>query len=197
MDGAGEGFLAAARLTDDQDRKAVARGLRGDGERGAEFGGRATRCSRLSSGAIFSDKGASSPCARRRSAWAASASSCVRRRRAWRGNRGARAHRADRERDRAAVGKHDDRHFGGVAAKRGDEVGPLSSSHGKDRGAHFAAMRPCSRPWALSAQAAPTTLHPARAAMAVRWRRSTASASPSSRIASLHRASHSPTWARP
>ena len=36
MDGAGDGFLAGARLADDQDRKAVAGGLGGDGQGGAE-----------------------------------------------------------------------------------------------------------------------------------------------------------------
>ena len=41
MDRAGEGFLAGARLADDEDRQAVASGLGGDRQRGAEFGRRA------------------------------------------------------------------------------------------------------------------------------------------------------------
>ena len=38
VDRAGDGFLAGAGLADDQDRQAVARGLGGDRQRGAEFG---------------------------------------------------------------------------------------------------------------------------------------------------------------
>ena len=38
VDRAGEGFLAGAGLADDQDRQAVARGLGGDRQRGAEIG---------------------------------------------------------------------------------------------------------------------------------------------------------------
>ena len=77
---------------------------------------------------------------------------------------GAGAHRLDRERDRAAVGEHDDRQVGrGTGAARRSAPGPSSSSQLESNAARTSRpCGPCSRPTALSAQAAPTTLQPAR-----------------------------------
>ena len=57
VDRAGEGFLAGARLADDQDRKPVARGLGGDRQRGAEIGRGADQLLERQSGASFSVTG--------------------------------------------------------------------------------------------------------------------------------------------
>ena len=75
MDGAGEGFLAAARLRRRSGSAGgCARALAATASAARKSGAAPTSWSSDSSGAIFSDSGASSPVARRRSAWAASAS---------------------------------------------------------------------------------------------------------------------------
>jgi len=69
------------------------------------------------------------------------------------------------------------------AARRSAVIsaGPSSSSHMAMIAARTSRpCGPCNSPSALSAQAAPTTLHPARAAIAVKCRRSLGSASTSS-----------------
>ena len=102
-------------------------------------------CSSASVGASFSDTGASSPAARRRSALAASASSSRSGRdRADQEIGRAGAHRldGDRKRCRRATSTMTGR-FGAVLAQRGDQLRALSRvPAAEQRGLHFAAVRP-------------------------------------------------------
>ena len=133
-----------------------------------------TSCSSDSSGAIFSDMGASSPCARRRSAWAASASSMrsgatgLARKSLAPARIASTASAIEPPSASTMIGRS-----GVVAAQCGDQRGAFAGSQVARTAARTSRpCGPCSRPSALSAQAAPTTLQPARAAIAVRCRRS-------------------------
>ena len=115
---------------------ATARAVRKSGEA-------PTSSSSASSGASFSDKGASSPAARRRSRWA-----LKRFQQPFRGDRlgeeiaGAGAHGVDRLVDRPAVGQHDDRQLRPHRAHGGDQARPgLGVPARQQGGAHFAAVR--------------------------------------------------------
>ena len=87
VDGASEGFLAATGLADDQDRQAVACRLGSHRQRSAEFGRSADQLIEHQLRAIFSERGASSPVPRRRSACDASASISLSGQSAWPDNR--------------------------------------------------------------------------------------------------------------
>ena len=154
VDRAGEGFLAAARLADDQDRQAVARALGGDRQRDAEIGRGADQLlERSASGASFSDNGASSPVgAAAVGIGGERLEQPLGRDRLDQEIGGAGAHRVDRERDRAAVGQHDDRQRRPVSAQ-GARSWPgrsLASQLPSSAAWTSRPCGPCSRPTALS-----------------------------------------------
>ena len=145
VDRAGEGFLAAAGLADDQDRQAVARGLGGDRQRGAEIGRGADQLLERQVGRDL--LGQRAQLAVRAAAVGVGGERVEQplgRDRLGEEIAGPGAHRLDRERDRAAVGKHDDRQVGRRrgAARRSARGRSSSVPLGEDRGAHFAAVRP-------------------------------------------------------
>ena len=137
------------------------------------------------SGASFSDTGASSPAARRRSALAASASSSRSGATGRTRKSEAPARIASTATETAvAVRQDDDRQVRRAArASAAISAGPvLGVPAAEQRRLDFAAVRALEqRRRAVSSSAAPTTLQPARAAMAEISRRSSASASSSNR----------------
>ena len=183
VDRAGEGFLAAAGLADDQDRQAVARGLGGDRQRGAEIGRGADQLLERSGRArSFRTTGASSPVGAAAVGMGGERfEQPLGRDRLGQEIGGAGAHRVDRQRHRAAVGEHDDRQVRPARAQGARSApGRFAASQLTSKAARTS--RPCGpgagRPRSR-ASAAPTVLQPAREATADNCRRSLASASTS------------------
>ena len=199
VDGAGEGFLARPGSPMMQDRQAVARRLGGDRERGAEFGRGADQLlERERRRELFGD--------RRKLAGGAAAVGIggerfeqpLGRDRPDQEIGCAGAHRLDRDGDAVAVRQHDDRQVRALFAQRGDQLRAAFAVPARRAAPPGPRGRagPEARRRAISSSAAPTTLQPARAAIAEISRRSSASASSSnrervgsSRISGLSRAS--------
>ena len=143
VDGVGNGFLARARFADDQDRKAGARGLRGNGEGSAKFGRRADqllerqfRRELLRYGRQLARGTAAIGIGGKR------VQQSLRRDRPHQEIRRPCAHRLDRDGDGVAVREDDHRKVRAILAKRGDQLRsalrvPATEQHRE----HFAAVR--------------------------------------------------------